>query len=113
MPRLSEPFDASLSDDAKALAGGVFSWCPRLEFLTPSRITPRAKVALDELLRAEVIVQEAMEPSGVRYRPRIPLGRYRRWCDRHPAAMQFSLVDGDCKGTIDVLVPAAGSPDGR
>lgn len=102
------PFDSSLSDDAKALAGGVFSWCPKLEFRTPSRITARAKGALNELLRAEVIVQEAMEPSGVRYRPRVPLDRYRRWCDRHPTAMRFSLVEGDSDATVTVLAPTPG-----
>lgn len=95
-----------LSDDAKALAGGIFSWCPKLEFATPSRITSRAKAALDELLRAEVIVQEKMEPSGVRYRPRVPVDRYRRWCDRHPEALRFSLVEGDLAATATVLVPS-------
>lgn len=99
---MSKPDTLALSDDAKAVAGAAFGLMApgigELVFLTPSRITPRAKAALDELVSAGVASCEPHNHSGgLRYRPLIDCHPFMRWLARNKRQADFALVNPESK----------------
>lgn len=85
-----------VSDDAKAIMGGVFGLgMTDLSFkMAESKPTARTKAALDELVKAGAIVCESINAAGgVRYKPRIPADPYGKWFRRNMAKGKFPLAE--------------------
>lgn len=77
-----------LSIDASCVLGAVFQHGMVLSFqMIESRPTPRMQAALDELLKAEIIVKEFGCERGdgsrvIKYKARVPVDAYRRFAKK-------------------------------
>ena len=94
-----------LSDDAKAVAGAMFGMMRpnigELVFHTASRISPRAKAALDELHRTGLVTCEELYGGlGRRYVPLVEFSACLAWLRRNPDRCRFSMTTGSTPGTI-------------
>ena len=79
----------TLSIDAKAVLGSVFQNGCGLSFcMVESKPTARMQAALDELVKAEMIVREngvlrgPSVPRGVKYKARVSTEMYRRFASK-------------------------------
>lgn len=85
-----------LSDDAKAVAGSHFGLMVahkgEVSFATPSRITPRAKAALDELVAEDILSLEERD-GGLIYTPIVDCTHYTNWLASNPHKGNFKIVD--------------------
>lgn len=92
-----------LGDDAKAVAWHVFAkMAPgegELRFGTPSRIDPRARVALEELVRLEMVRLDVRKREGTEgadllvYTPMVDFTPLRGWGRRNRRAGFGMVVD--------------------
>ncbi len=88
-----------LSDDAKCVAGGTFGMMQpgkgTVTFHTPSRITPRGKAALDELVEAGVLSCETFNRfGGLVYKPMVLCWPFHLWLGANREKGNFALVSG-------------------
>ena len=88
---------ATLSDDARAVAGGPFGLMVpgegTLVFRTPSRVTARAKDALVELVEAGVCTHVVGPDGSWTYQPMVDCACFVRWMGRNKGAGRFPLVN--------------------
>jgi hypothetical protein len=102
---------SGLSDDAKAVAGGQFGFMRpghgTLTFHTPSRMTERGKVALDELVAAGVCTVEPFNRyGGIVYRPTIDCMPFARWLGSNHDKGRFSMVEPSPASSLIVKTEA-------
>ena len=99
----------TLSDDAKAIAGGHFGLLMQpgkgsLTFSTPHRLTARAKDALVELTEAGVCKHEVLADGAWRYSPLINCGCFARWLGANQHVGRFPTVMKD--GSVPASAPS-------
>lgn len=95
-PDESQP-SADLSDDAKAVAGGLFGMGGRTKVtfqMVESRPTARTQAALDELVAVGLVTKEdGPNLGGVTYTGSLGCRRYFRWIMWHEALARFPISE--------------------
>ena len=85
-----------VSDDAKAIMGGIFGLgLTDLSFsMGKSKPSPRAQAALDELVEAQAVFKESInQAGGMNYKPLIDAKPYAAWFRKnlHREDLKFPL----------------------